>query len=318
MDLGTRVASPMSPEAWEGVRELSGRLVETAGGRFRLMPDTAETLDARTSLYIPCLEFENSQVDAVAEGLEPNYPEMVKSMHDAGRGIITNKIAADLDEGKNVAVNMNHPSLVRSGIGFRLICRALEDKGVEFDRAIIGGAAIVNLEVKLGTDDGAGFMPAYDAMGLVSDHFFVSVPDTERASQVREKHKKEVSLHNTQMKEKLKELLDGKDGVLLLMLGSGTHDRPATDRSDVIEMAPISDGTCEILMDRQNRLSVVQAAVADIPNKPMEFYLLSGPNKLFSIKQMHREMGRTARFLTLNTLDFIYNYQGLTPRKNIS
>ncbi len=322
MDLGPRINSPMSPEAWSEVRGLSQRLADTAGGRFRLMNETATNQEAMTSLYVPCPEFEAALVDNLAASLEDKYKpgryqEMVEEMHSGGREIVVNNIANDLESGKNIAVNMNHASLVRSGIGFRLLSRALEDKGVAFDKAIIGGAALLNVEVRLDDDEVSqsssepeneeGFMPAYDAIGLVSNHFFVSVPNTKRAENLREDYGEEVKQHNEQMKQTLAKLLESDEGVLLMMLGSGTHDRPREGDPTTIEMSAISDGTIEMIIE--NKLGTVQAALLDLPGKPMEFYLLSGPGSLSSKDQMHSEMGRTARFLSQHAPGAFYIYQ---------
>lgn len=313
MNLGPKVASPMSPEAWAGVSELSEQLVKTAGGRFRLIEEDEQSSLSRNSLYLPFPDFDGNAADVLAQNLEDRYQpgryqQMLEEMRIGGRKVIVNKMAAELDEGKNIVVNMNHPSLIRSGIGFRLLSRALEEKGVEFDKAIIGGIALAGVEVSLDTDDESegGFIPAYDAVGFVSNHLFVSVPNTKRASRFREKHKKEVDEHNSQMKEKLQELLNNKKGVLLMMLGSGTHDKPHKNNPDIIEIAPISESTIKLM--RENRLGLVQAAVSDPPGKPMSFYLLGGPRNLLSTDQMHREMHTTAGFLTANSPDKRYIY----------
>jgi hypothetical protein len=309
-------------EAWGEIRELARIHEGSAGGRFQPLENTPEHQEVRTSLYLPGAPQTGEFIDDLAEGLEETYPAIAEEINQGAQGDFMDEIASAVNSGGKVVFNMNHAGLFRSGIGYRLPCKALEERGCSFDKAVIGSATLLNLKAQLigksqrekgltEEEKASSYVPAYTGVSWISDHFFISIPPTERMKDSGlAAYKDEVSLHNEQMKGLLRKLLDGDEGVLILMLGSGTHDKPKEKDPSTMRMFPISDGTVDFVKD--NELLVAEAAILDLPDRPMGFYLMSGPQKINTPEQMHENAAKKARLLGKKAVDVSFEYEGMS------
>ncbi len=306
------IPSPLSAETLSMVKdELAAPHEGSVGGRFRLMKNTPDAIP----VYEPNFPVEGLDPDVLAAGLERQYPDIVDSMHSGHQGVILDKIAEGLDENKKMVVNMNHASLLRSGMGFRGLCKALEDIGVNnFETAAVIGVMLTQLEARLSAaEEGNDFIPATVVAGLMSDHSIITVPSTERvdSSNIMNR-RREVIAHQRLAKAVLHELTEREKGMLILIIGSGTHDKITPgeegDKPKLV-IGKVRNGTTKLI--RENSLDVVQMGVRDIPGQPFDMQLLEAPELLTGKSQMDRKMARTARFLGEGVADVSVEYKGL-------
>lgn len=314
-EIGERIMSPLSEEAHAMVRtDLAGPHVGSAGGRFRYSDDIAESTQAQRSLYTHNDRIPGEAVDAIAGELQSRYPEIVEAMHSGHQGVILDKMAEGLQEKKKIVVDMNHAGLINSGIGFRAPCSALENLGVEFETVSIEGIMLPHLKVWLSKEapptqdqeDESGFMPTPSGVKLLSRHAFRSIPKTESTEELRAKFPDEVTAHNRLLKETFQRLMSVDEGMLILVIGSGTHDRRKPGDPSVIEMKPVAQGLIDMFIE--NELEVAEVAIQDIDEHPFDVTLVEGPEPVTSMEQMNRRKNRLARFMTEKVAGVSYEY----------
>lgn len=320
IELGERVLSPLSEQAHAAVRtELAGPHDGSADGRFRYSDDTPENRLAQRSLYNRNESMPGSVVDAIATNLQRGYPEIVGSMHKGHQAVMLDQIAEGLESKKKIVIDMNHAGLIHSGIGFRAVCSALEDLGVEFDTASVEGIMLPHLKVWLNKEDppleddsdkesgGDGFMPTQSGVALVSRNALKAIPNTDNTGELRKRFTKEVSAHTKLYMEVFRKLMASDIGMLVLIIGSGTHDRRKADDPNVIEMKPVAPGLINMFVD--NELEVAEMALVDVDGYPFDAILAEGPSPVTSLEQMARRKGRLARLLGEQVAGVSYEYQ---------
>lgn len=321
IELGERVRSPLSEEAHSFVRtEMAGPNVGNVGGRFRYSDDTTENRLAQRSLYNRNPHLPGESVDAIAAELEPGYPEMVEAMHKGHQAVLLDQMAEGVQEKKKIVLDMNHAGLIRSGVGFRAVCSALEDLGVEFDTVSVEGIMLAHLKVWLNKGDPPpeeelagkepgedGFMPTQNGVGLISRNALKVIPNTDSAADFREKFPEEVKAHTKLYKKVFESLMNMDTGMLILIISSGSHDRIRKGNPDVVEMKPVAKGLIDMFVDYE--LEVAEMGLVDVDGHPFDAFLAEGPQPVTSLEKMARRKGRLARLLGEKVAGVSYEYQ---------
>lgn len=312
------IQSPISPEGLIVARnELSAPNAD--GDRFRLAKMPAGKI-LTSPLYIPDPLVSSDVVDQLATGIEPRYTEVADAMLEGEQGDIVYQIAEGLENDENYMVNMNHASLFRSGVGHRGLCRALEKLGVKFDKALFAGIMLAYLEVRLGEDvpgredppSDEEYMQALAATGFLG-HTIVTVPNSEKVKKSGlMEFEDEVTLHRKMGKQVLSCMADHENGMIALIIGSGTHDiltmpEDGAERPK-LTIKRVPEGSARLAIE--NKLKVIQMSITDVPGYPFDATLVRPPTEITHPDQMHGLMLDTTYDLRAKMPGITVEYEG--------